>query len=69
MKKHESKTECRERTFGEANQERGTSLSPVAIRFLEAAVDIQQNPDATDKAYMARQLVQCTLPPSLASNI
>ncbi len=40
------------------------TLSPVANRLLEAAVDIQQNPDATDKAYMARQLVQCTLPHS-----
>lgn len=44
------------------------SLSPVAIRLLDAAVDIQQNPDATDKAYMARQLVQCTLPHSNPGN-
>ena len=43
-------------------------LSPVANRLLEAAVDIQQNPDATDKAYMARQLVQCTLPHSNPGN-
>ena len=44
------------------------TLSPVANRLLEAAVDIQQNPDATDKAYMARQLVQCTLPHSDPGN-
>ena len=43
-------------------------LSPVANRLLEAAVDIQHNPDATDKAYMARQLVQCTLPHSDPGN-
>lgn len=43
-------------------------MSPVAIRLLDAAVDIQQNPDATDKAYMARQLVQCTLPHSNPGN-
>ena len=31
-------------------------------------MEIQQNPDATDKAYMARQLVQCTLPHSNPGN-
>lgn len=30
----------------------------------EAAVDIRQNPEAVDPAFMARQLVQCTLPHS-----
>ena len=30
--------------------------------LLDAVVDIQQNPDATEAAFMARQLVQCTLP-------
>lgn len=32
--------------------------------LLNAAVDIHQNPDATETAFMARQLVQCTLPHS-----
>jgi hypothetical protein len=32
--------------------------------LLDAVVDIQQNPDATEMAFMARQLVQCTLPHS-----
>ena len=32
--------------------------------LLDAVVDIQQNPDATEAAFMARQLVQCTLPHS-----
>lgn len=49
-------------------KEGASILSPVANRLLEAAVDIQQNPDATDKAYMARQLVQCTLPHSDPGN-
>lgn len=37
-------------------------LSPVKERLLEAAVEIKQNPDAVERAFMARQLVQCTLP-------
>ena len=32
--------------------------------LLDAVVDIKQNPDATEAAFMARQLVQCTLPHS-----
>lgn len=32
--------------------------------LLDAAVHIHQNPDATETAFMARQLVQCTLPHS-----
>ena len=33
-------------------------------RLMDAAVDIRQNPDAVERAYMARQLVQATLPHS-----
>jgi len=33
-------------------------------KLLEAAVQIRQNPDAAEAAFMARQLVQCTLPHS-----
>jgi hypothetical protein len=32
--------------------------------LLDAVVEIYQNPDATETAFMARQLVQCTLPHS-----
>ena len=32
--------------------------------LLDAAVEIKQNPEATETAFMARQLVQCTLPHS-----
>jgi hypothetical protein len=37
--------------------------------LLDAVVDIQQNPDATEAAFMARQLVQCTLPHSDPGNV
>lgn len=33
-------------------------------KLLDAAVEIRQSPDAVERAYMARQLVQCTLPHS-----
>jgi hypothetical protein len=39
-------------------------LSRVMNRLVDAAVEIQQAPDAAEKAYMARQLIQCTLPHS-----
>jgi hypothetical protein len=38
------------------------SLTPATQAFLDAAVDIHQEPDAYELAYMARELVQCTLP-------
>lgn len=31
-------------------------------QFVEVAAAIQENPDAAERAFMARQLVQCTLP-------
>jgi len=34
------------------------------IRFLDQVGDILDNPEAVERAYMARQLVQCTLPHS-----
>ena len=37
--------------------------------LLEAAVEVQQAPDATDAAFMARHLVQCTLPHSDPGNV
>lgn len=33
-------------------------------RLLDTAVEIRQNPEDAERAYMARQLVQCTLPHS-----
>jgi hypothetical protein len=33
------------------------ALTPAEIKLLDAATTIQQNPDATEAAYMARQLV------------
>jgi hypothetical protein len=38
-------------------------------KLLDAAVEIRQNPDAVERAYMARQLVQCTLPHSDPGNV
>ena len=46
-----------------AARKRPTAPSPMD-RLLDAAIEIQQNPDAVERAYMARQLVQCTLPHS-----
>lgn len=37
-------------------------LTPAQAKLLDAAAEIRQNPDATEAAFMARQLVQCTLP-------
>ena len=38
------------------------SHSPIMERWQAASVEIQQAPDQTEKAYLARQLVQCNLP-------
>ncbi|RRA50329.1 replication protein RepA [Acidipila sp. EB88] len=35
-----------------------------ADKLINAAVDIRMSPDAVERSYMARQLVQCTLPHS-----
>jgi hypothetical protein len=37
-------------------------------KLLDATVEIRQNPDAVERSYMARQLVQCTLPHSDPGN-
>lgn len=39
-----------------------SKLFPSKELFLQTAVDVRQNPDEIDLAYMARELVQCTLP-------
>jgi hypothetical protein len=38
------------------------SITPAQQLLLDAAESIRVNPDAAERAYMARQLVQCTLP-------
>jgi hypothetical protein len=44
-------------------------LSPVAMRLLQAATDMQQSPDSYERAFLARQLIQCTFPHSDPGNI
>src|SRR5450432_2211898 len=39
-------------------------LTPSQQKFTDAATGIRLDPDMVEKAYMARQLVQCTLPHS-----
>ena len=39
-----------------------TALSPSTERILNTSVEVRQEPDAFELAYMARELVQCTLP-------
>lgn len=48
---------------------RETKVSPVLHTLMDAAVDLHQNPDDVERSYMARQLVQCTLPHSDPGNI
>jgi Plasmid encoded RepA protein len=38
-------------------------------KLLDATVEIRLNPEAVERAYMARQLVQCTLPHSDPGNV
>ena len=38
-------------------------------KLIDAAVEIRQAPDEVERAYMARQLVQCTLPHSDPGNV
>ena len=40
-----------------------------ADKLIDAAVDIRMSPDAVERSYMARQLVQCTLPHSDPGNV
>jgi hypothetical protein len=41
-----------------------SASSPVLDRMVSTVLDMRENPDAVERAYMARQLVQCTLPHS-----
>jgi hypothetical protein len=37
-------------------------LSPVALRLLQAASEMKESPDSYERAFLARQLIQCTFP-------
>ncbi len=45
-------------------KKRHSTPSSSALKLLNAAAEVRTNPDAVERAYMARQLVQCTLPHS-----
>jgi hypothetical protein len=42
--------------------QRALDLTPARAKLLDAAASIRMDPDAVERAYLARQLVQCTLP-------
>lgn len=46
-----------------------TSVTPAKEKFIDAAAAIRQDPDDTEAAFLARQLVQCTLPHSDPGNV
>ena len=45
------------------------SITPAIEKLLDAATQIRTEPDAAEAAFMARQLVQCTLPHSNPGNV
>ena len=45
------------------------ALTPSVLKLLDAAQEIRTDPDAAEAAFMARQLVQCTLPHSNPGNV
>ena len=53
----------------EPGEEEIEGLSPVAMRLLQAATDMKQSPDSYERAFLARQLIQCTFPHSDPGNI
>jgi hypothetical protein len=46
-----------------------TALTPHIMKLLDAAQTIRSEPDAAEAAFMARQLVQCTLPHTNPGNV
>jgi hypothetical protein len=46
-----------------------TALTPHVLKLLDAAEAIRSEPDAAEAAFMARQLVQCTLPHANPGNV
>jgi hypothetical protein len=51
-----------------ASKPRRSRTSPSTERLLDIHFDMREKPDAVERAYMARQLVQCTLPHSDPGN-
>lgn len=45
------------------------AITPHVMKFLDAAQEIRTEPDAAEAAFMARQLVQCTLPHANPGNV
>jgi hypothetical protein len=43
--------------------------TPARLKLVEAAAEIMERPDAAEAAFLARQLVQCTLPHSDPGNV
>ncbi len=56
-------------SFEASEVEEIEGLSPVAMRLLQAATDMKQSPDSYERAFLARQLIQCTFPHSDPGNI
>ena len=52
-----------------AQSDEVTGLSPVAMRLLQAASDMQESPDSYERAFLARQLIQCTFPHKDPGNV
>lgn len=48
---------------------RAASLTPQVLKFLDVVEEIRNAPDDADLAFMARQLVQCTLPHTDPGNV
>jgi hypothetical protein len=46
-----------------------TAITPHVMKLLDAATTIRNEPDAAEAAFMARQLVQCTLPHTNPGNV
>jgi Plasmid encoded RepA protein len=47
---------------GDSQQRLFPEMSPVKRRLIETAIAVQDAPNAFDRSYLARELVQCTLP-------
>ncbi len=45
------------------------ALAPSSLRLLDAAQTLREAPEDVDRAYLAKQLVQCTLPHSNPGNV
>jgi hypothetical protein len=43
---------------------KAATVTPAKQKIIDAAAVIRLDPNASDKAYMASYLVQCTLPPA-----